>query len=240
MIDKDKLFEYCQGFGIYIDSDCFNKLDLYAHLLIEGNKKCNLTTITAPNDILIKHFLDSLTGLSLINSVFSTNDDILMVDIGSGAGFPGIVLALADKRINLTVIDSSLKRIDFLSELSSRLGLDVDCVHSRAEDAGHNALYRERFDISVSRAVAQLNVLSEYCVPFLKVNGYFLAYKGKSVLSELEASENSFKLLNCSLVHNESFTLPDESDRSLLLYKKTSATDLKYPRRSSKITKAPL
>jgi len=166
-----------------------DKFDLYLNLLLEWNKKMNLTAITEPADIRAKHFADSLTCL---DTGYIKDGDSL-VDVGTGAGFPGVPIKLVNDSIKLTLIDSLNKRITFLKNLCAQLEIEADCIHIRAEDAGKSKLYKERFDISVSRAVANMSVLSAYNLPLVKVGGYFLAMKGKNIDEELEAAKPVIK-----------------------------------------------
>ena len=212
------------------------QFEIYAKLLIEWNKKMNLTTILAPKDIAIKHFLDSLLVLDAYNLPKNAN----IIDVGTGAGFPGVPLKIVRPDINLTLLDSLNKRLIFLEALISCLNIDANLVHSRAENAGKMMNFRECFDVVVSRAVAPLNVLLEYCAPFVRINGYFLALKGSKACLELNNSKCAQKYLNLAFVDNKKFSLVDENDRNIMAFKKISKISDIYPRNSSKISKNPL
>lgn len=212
------------------------QFELYTKLLIEWNKKINLTAILNPKDIAIKHFLDSL----LVLDAYELPENANVIDVGTGAGFPGIPLKIVRPDIKLTLLDSLNKRLTFLKSLLSCLDIYADLVHSRAEDAGKKAEYREKFDVVVSRAVAPLNILLEYCAPFIKINGVFLALKGSNAHLELINSKNAQEFLNLKLFDNKSFSLISENDRNIIIFKKFSEVPSIYPRNSSKISKSPL
>lgn len=213
-----------------------DQFEEYAKLLLEWNEKINLTAIVDVKEIAIKHFLDSL----LVMKVYEIPQGATVIDVGTGAGFPGIPLKIVRPDINLILLDSLKKRLIFLDFLTSSLKIDVNLVHSRAEDAAKSATFRESFDVAVARAVAPLNILLEYCVPFVKMNGVFLALKGSNVNEELKKSQNAQKCLNVEAVDIKKFSLVDENDRSIVVLKKLSKVSNIYPRHSSKISKKPL
>ena len=167
------------------------EFEKYMNLLLEWNEKINLTAITQPEEVKIKHFEDSLTCLK--SGYIKDGDKV--VDVGTGAGFPGLPIKIENNNVKLTLMDSLNKRINFLKEVSSQLNLDAECIHIRAEEAGKNKLYREKYDVAVSRAVAKLSVLAEYCLPLVKKGGYMLAMKGKDIDAELEEAKPLIKLL---------------------------------------------
>lgn len=213
------------------------KFEDYARILVEWNEKINLTAITEPKEIAVKHFIDSLTVLKSFNIKKSSS----MIDVGTGAGFPSVPLKIMRDDINLTLLDSLNKRINFLSQLCESLDIKAQTIHSRAEDAGRNPSYREKFDIAVSRAVANLPSLCEYCIPFVKKGGAFIAMKGKDGLSELEAAKNAIGILGAKCSdENDYITLPDGEKRIIFIIKKLQFTPEKYPRRGVKINKNPL
>lgn len=212
------------------------QFNTYAKLLIEWNKKINLTAILDPKEIFLKHFLDSL----LILDAYEIPPHATIIDIGTGAGFPGVPLKIVRPDINLTLLDSLNKRLNFLKELSSCLKIEFNIVHSRAEDAAKKLIFREKFDVVVSRAVASLNILLEYSVPFAKVGGFFLALKGSQAETELFESTNAQKCLNVELFSIKKFSLANKNDRSILVFKKISENSSIYPRNSAKILKKPL
>ncbi len=212
------------------------QLNLYGNLLIEWNQKINLTAITEPEDVVIKHFLDCL----LFFKDVKVPKNAKVIDVGTGAGFPGVVLKIARPDIQLTLLDSLNKRIVFLNELLNALNLTATTVHSRAEEGGQKSDFREQFDIACARAVAPLNVLSEYCVPFVKTGGSFVALKGPSGKDELEGAKNALKLLGCQNGNVYYEKLPSGEERTIITAKKISQTPPKYPRISAKISKQPL
>lgn len=184
----DFLKEYIQNIGIELNQDKINKLINYYELLIEKNKVMNLTAITEYKDVVIKHFADSLSIIKAVNMSEVTN----IIDIGTGAGFPGMVLKIVFPDVKITLLDSLNKRVNFLNEVITGLQLkDINAIHGRAEDYAHNDIYREKYDLCVSRAVANLSTLSEYCIPYVKVGGKFVSYKA----GECEEEINSAKKL---------------------------------------------
>lgn len=229
------LASLCEGF-YDLSEETANRLERYAELLIEWNKKINLTAITDPDEIIIKHFYDCL--LILKHNEIPKNARI--IDVGTGAGFPGLVLKIARPDIKVALLDGLNKRLLFLNEVVNELGLEVETLHSRAEDAGKRLEYREKYDIATARAVARLNVLSEYCMPFIKEGGSFIAMKGPTAPEELEASLVAIKKLGGDKATAINETLPDGSSRVFLKIKKISQTPPQFPRISAKISKKPL
>lgn len=209
----------------------------YYELLIEKNKVMNLTAITEFKEVVNKHFIDSL---SLIKVYQPTKEKIL--DLGTGAGFPGIPLKIVFPEIDILLLDSLNKRLLFLDEVIQKLNLiKIKTLHGRAEDYGKDSMYREKFDICVSRAVAKLSSLSEYCLPFVKTNGYFISYKSGKIEDELSISKNAFQILGAKVEKVEEFRLPDtDIDRTLVVLKKYKATPPNYPRSAGKPSKEPL
>jgi len=212
-----------------------NKLEKYAELLIEYNKKFNLTAITKLEEIYLKHFYDSLTLIKVID----LDKELKVLDIGTGAGFPGIVLKIFYPKLELTLLDSNNKKITFLNEVTKELGLEkLKCIHGRAEELSKE--FREYFDIVTSRAVASLRILTELAVPYTKVNGYFIALKGKAE-EELKEAESTIKKLDCKIEEKEKFILPDNtSERTIIKIKKEKTTPSIYPRKYDKIIKQAL
>ena len=205
----------------------------YMDLLLEWNEKINLTAITEPKEVEIKHFEDSLTCLK--SGYIKDGDKV--VDVGTGAGFPGMVVKLARPDLKVTLLDGHKKRFIFLEDLQNTLGVKCNNLHGRAEEAIKNL--REQFYIATARAVAPLNILSEYCLPYVKVGGYFVAMKAE-IKEELEAAKVAIKTLGGEIERIETFRLSDQSLRTLIFIKKISQTPPKYPRISAKITKQPL
>ena len=217
------------------------QFEAYGALLVEWNEKMNLTAITDPEEVLEKHFLDSISGVSFLKDMMEEEEEpVKLIDVGTGAGFPGIPLKILCPEADLTLLDALQKRIGFLQEVISELGLEqVHCVHDRAEDAAQKEEYREQFDMAVSRAVASLPVRLEYCTPFVREDGLFLAYKGPSMMEELAASQNAMRKLSVEmgLLHQE---MALENDHFIGVFVKTGQTSLQYPRKQSKIKNDPL
>ena len=208
------------------------KFDAYYKLLAEWNEKINLTAITQYDEVFVKHFEDSLYGADLIPN------NAALCDVGSGAGFPGIPLNIVRSDVNVTLIDSLNKRINFLQTVAEELNLNINCIHIRAEDAGRSTM-RESFDVVCARAVARLNTLCEYCLPLVKVGGVFLAYKSVAD-EEVKESQNAIKLLGGRIEEVKKFNLSNGDGRSIVVIKKISATPQKYPRGKGKERSLPL
>ncbi len=219
--------------NIIIDEEKSNLLKKYYNFLVEYNKKTNLTSIIEYEEVLLKHFYDSLTPTKTINFL----DIESVIDIGTGAGFPGVVLKIFYPHLNLTLLDSNNKKIDFLKELTSILDLkEITFIHSRAEELNQ----REKYDLVIARAVKNLDILLEICLPLVKINGHFIAMKGDSS-KEIQENEKVIDLLGCELEKELTFELPiEKSKRSIIKIIKKSKTDNKYPRPYSQIIKKPL
>ncbi len=208
------------------------QLALYFELLVKGNEKMNLTAIVSPEDAVDKHFVDSLLALPHLQQFARC------IDVGTGAGFPGIPLLIARPDLNMTLLDSLNKRVQFLQDTLHELHLHAQCVHARAEDAAKGAPHRERYDIALSRAVAPLPVLLELTAPFLKVGGVSICYKGKNAEEEIESAGNAAKILGLSL-SVVPFSMP-YGERALVLAKKTAPTPRAYPRKAGEAARKPL
>lgn len=213
---------------------------LYFKMLIEVNEHVNLTRITEEDEVYLKHFYDSITPLFTFGAVFK--DGATLCDVGAGAGFPSIPLKILKPGLKVTIVDSLQKRLNFLKDLISELGLtDVELVHGRAEDVGQNKLYRERFDIVTARAVARMSVLSEYCLPLVKKDGYFVALKGPKAEDELDDGKKALEVLGGKLIKDEGLTLPtSEEERTLVLVQKVKSTPKKYPRQAGTPRRKPI
>lgn len=210
----------------------------YYEMLVEWNQVMNLTGITEYGEVMKKHFIDSL---SLVK-IYDTSRECSVIDVGTGAGFPGLALKIAFPQMKVTLLDSLNKRIRFLDAVIAELGLEgVTAVHGRAEDFARPDRLREQFDLCVSRAVANLSSLSEYCIPFVKTGGCFISYKSEKVSEELAASKNAVFLLGGQFERSEEFTLPDSDIyRNLICIRKVHPTAKKYPRKAGLVTKEPL
>lgn len=235
MIDKNRLSELCREIGVAIDAEALERFELFASLLVEKNKVLNLTAITDPEGIAVKHFADSLTALKMIDLTSGAR----VIDVGTGGGFPGIPLLIARPEIKLTMLDSTQKKLAFVSESVEKLGLQANIVHARAEEAGQGDM-RDSYDFAVSRAVAAMNVLCEYCLPFVKVGGTFCAMKGAKGKEELDDARKAIGILSGEVQRTETLLLADGGERTLVNIKKISHTPTKYPRPSAQISKKPL
>lgn len=234
MIDKQRLEEKCSTWNITLTGTQLDQLDAFAQILVDYNQKVNLTAITDPEGIEDKHFLDSL--------LFASQPEVAgrMVDVGAGAGFPGIVTKIFKPELELTLMEPTGKRVEFLKYACAQLGLTgVEFAKERAEEAARK-VWREQFDIASARAVAALPVLSEYCLPLVKVGGVFIAMKGPEADAEAKAAVNALKKLGGKYRETRQFTLPDGSARGLVVCEKISQTPTVYPRNGGKIAKKPL
>ncbi|MDO4607958.1 MAG: 16S rRNA (guanine(527)-N(7))-methyltransferase RsmG [Clostridia bacterium] len=238
MIDFNiqKIVPLCESFGLSLDDTAIKRLNIYGNMLIEWNQKMNLTAITEPEEVLFKHFYDCLLFFKNVKVAKGAK----VIDVGTGAGFPGVVLAIARPDIKLTLLDGLNKRLVFLNELLNALELDATTVHMRAEDGGKNPLYREQFDIACARAVAALPVLCEYCIPFVNVGGQFVAMKGSSAADEVKNAQNAYKILGCEKPTLICENLREGEPRAFIVSKKLSQTPPKYPRIGGKISKSAL
>ncbi len=232
----EKIVPDLNGFGLTLDETAIERLNLYGNLLISWNEKMNLTAITEPNDVLYKHFYDCLLFFKNVK----VQESAKIIDVGTGAGFPGLVLKIARPDIKLTLLDGLNKRLVFLNAVLEELGLDGETVHSRAEDLGKNPKYREKFDIATARAVSNLPVLCEYCIPFVKQGGLFVAMKGANGKEEAECAKNALKVLGAEKPTIICETLGEEEQRTFIISKKISQTPTKYPRMGGKIAKSAL
>lgn len=238
LYDTSQFEKDLKSLGIDLSERQINQFIRYYEMLIEWNGFMNLTGITEYEEVLKKHFIDSLT----LVKVFDVFRACTVIDVGTGAGFPGLALKIAFPDMQMTLLDSLNKRIHFLDAVIEELGLEgVRTLHGRAEDHARPGQLRESFDLCVSRAVANLASLSEYCLPFVKVGGRFVSYKSEKAAEELAASKNAICLLGGKISGNETFTLPDSDiSRSLICIEKVQHTSGKYPRKAGIPTKEPL
>jgi 16S rRNA (guanine527-N7)-methyltransferase len=230
------LVDGAKSFGVDIDYESANKFMVFANLLIEWNKKFNLTSITNIKDIILKHFLDSL---SIFPDICSTRGK--MIDIGAGAGFPGIPLRIAIDNANMLLVDSIGKKVVFMNEAIKHLGLsNVNALKARAEELGRDREYREKYDAAFARAVSSLPVIIEYCLPFLKTGGVFIAMRGKCV-EDIRHSGKALKELGGEIEEIRNIILPSSDiERTILKARKVRQTSRKYPRKTGKPTISPI
>lgn len=234
MIDKVRFSNLCEQHGILLDDVMLERFDTYARLLVEWNEMMNLTAITEPKEIELKHFLDSL----MLIKYYDLQNVSKAIDVGAGAGFPSMPILIYKPDIEFTLLDSLNKRLTFLSTVNNELGLDAKLVHSRAEVSGQEENYREKFDLVTARAVAPMNVLSEYCIPFVKEGGAFVALKGSN--DDVSEASNAIEVLGGRLESNISYELGGTEPRTIAVVRKISQTPTQYPRKSKKISTKPL
>ena len=235
---RDYLQEAAEAYGLCLTERMVEQFTLYYELLLEWNEKINLTAITEPKEVAIKHMIDSLSCLD--EKVFPEGASV--IDVGTGAGFPGIPLKIFRPDLKLTLLDSLNKRIKFLQEVVDRLELsEVQCIHGRAEEGARNKALREKFDVAVSRAVARLQVLAEYCMPFVGVGGYFVALKGMKYAQESQEGQRAVKMLGGKDCRAVPVHLPSLEDKRAVLYiQKLKNTPKVYPRKAGTPDKNPL
>ncbi len=234
----DRFIHGIESLNLNLTEKQINQFIQFYELLVEKNKVMNLTGITEWEEVVQKHFLDSLT-LIRISNVEKLNS---LIDVGTGAGFPGIPLKIAFPNLNITLMDSLNKRIKFLQEVIEKCGLEnIEVIHSRAEDLARKDEYREMYDICVSRAVANLSSLSEYCLPFVKVGGQFVSYKSGAVEDEVKNAKKAIQILGGELNQVDKFSLPDSDiSRALVVIHKVKNCGKKYPRKAGIVTSNPL
>ena len=230
MKENEKYFDF------HFSVEQLEQFFAYMNLLIEWNEKMNLTAIVEPNEIILKHFIDSITILKEIDN----NSKI--IDVGTGAGFPGVPLSIMNPTLKITLADSLNKRLIFLQEVVNQLGLkNIEIIHARAEELGKNKKYRENFDAATSRAVANLSTLSEYLIPLVKVGGKIISMKAGGAQEEIEAAKKAIKILGGEIEEIEEFKLPQtEIERTIILIKKEEHTPNKYPRKAGVPSKEPI
>ncbi|MCC0637693.1 MULTISPECIES: 16S rRNA (guanine(527)-N(7))-methyltransferase RsmG [unclassified Clostridioides] len=227
-----------KNFNIDTNDDMLQKFKTYRDILVDWNQKMNLTGIEDEKEVYIKHFLDSISAVK--NGYIKNGMSI--IDVGTGAGFPGIPLKICLEELELTLLDSLNKRISFLEEVARALELEgIKFIHGRAEDFGKDEKYREKYDIATARAVAGLPILMEFCVPFVKVGGYFICLKGPNANLELEESKKAIDILGLEFVEKIDVELPEiDLNHNILVFKKIHETPVKYPRKAGKPAKNPI
>lgn len=227
-----------EALGIDLTEKQIQQFISYYEKLVEWNEMMNLTAITEYDEVMKKHFIDSMTLIK----AFDVNQSASVIDVGTGAGFPGLVLKIAFPNLKITLLDSLNKRIQFLNEVIGNLGLDgVETIHGRAEDFAKPGKLREKYDLCVSRAVANLSTLSEYCLPFVKEKGLFISYKSEKVQDEMVKADKAISILGGKIEKQVEFTLPDSDIyRNLFIIRKVKKTPAKYPRKAGLPSKEPL
>lgn len=234
LLKYKELAEMFSAEGIEITPEQYEKLAVYARMLVEWNEKMNLTGITDPRGIALKHFLDSIIPLKMMGLPKASS----LIDVGTGAGFPGLPMKIYHPDLKLTLLDSLNKRVNFLSAVCEETGISAKCVHERAEEGGRKPEFREKYDIAAARAVAAMPVLTEYCLPYVKVGGIFCALKGPN--EDHKAGEKAVKTLGGEISDVKEYSLPDGDRRTLIIVKKVAPTPEKYPRNGGQISKKPI
>lgn len=231
--DYDFCCDLFKKYELDLPSEVYGKLEIYADFLVKYNENVNLTAIIDGREIFVKHFLDSILLLKYVD--IPSNSSI--IDVGTGAGFPSVPMKIYRPDLKITLLDSLNKRINFLQQLCEMTQIDAEFIHGRAEDYGKESQYREKFDFSCARAVANLSVLSEYCIPFVKIGGYFISMKGPNEI--IDESNKAVELLGGKIKSDIQYSLENDT-RRIIAIEKISQTPTKYPRNSSQIKKKPL
>lgn len=233
---ENKLQNLSKEINVLLNEEQLDKFYKYMNLLLEWNEKMNLTAITDEDGIILKHFVDSLTVLEYLK------DSKSIIDVGTGAGFPGIPISIMNNDKNIVLMDSLNKRINFLNDVVQKLNLDnVRTIHSRAEDLGQNNMYRQMYDVVISRAVANLTTLVEYMLPLTKIGGMCICMKGQEIVDEIKNSEYAIELLGGEIETIDEFCLPNsEMKRNIIIIRKIKNTDRKYPRKAGMPSKEPI
>ncbi len=233
---KQNMKQYAKKIGIVLEEEQIEQFYQYEKLLLIWNEKINLTAITKPEEIILKHFIDSITIAKYIGA------NKTLIDVGTGAGFPGIPLKIIRKDIQITLLDSLNKRVQFLNEIIKQLELkEIETIHGRVEEFGKNKKYREKFDYATSRAVANLTTLSEYLLPLVKIEGKCICMKGSTVKEEIDQSQKAIAILGGKIEEIEAFQLPESDiDRHIVLLRKIKQTPAKYPRKPGTPSKEPI
>jgi 16S rRNA (guanine527-N7)-methyltransferase len=227
-----------EAIGIHLSEEQLNQFKLYYDMLLEKNKVMNLTAITEHDDVINKHFVDSI----MLGKLHCLSESLSVIDVGTGAGFPGIPLKIAYPKLRVTLLDSLNKRVIFLKEVIEALQLEgIEAIHSRAEDGARNPQYREKFDLCVSRAVSNLSTLSEYCIPFVKKGGYFISYKSVQIEDEINQAKNAIKILGGAIDRTETMVIPDtDVQRQFVFVQKKASTPKQFPRKAGTAAKTPI
>lgn len=235
---REEIIIKAKEIGVKVSAEQAEKLQTYLDMLLERNEVMNLTAITDPHEAVVKHFVDSMTLLKAVE----IKKGAKLVDVGTGAGFPGLPIKIMRPDIELTLLDSLNKRLKFLQEVCEKIGVEASFVHKRAEEAGRDVKLRESFDIATARAVANMNTLAEYCIPLIKMKGIFAAMKGPGLNDEMLLAKKAISTLGCKVIKTIPFTLPDaeHSERAIAVMQKTMYTPKTYPRHGGTITKKPL
>lgn len=236
MLNKNLFYETIKPFEIKIDDEVFSRLDKFAEMLIETNKSFNLTAIKEPDDVTVKHFADCLAIFKYVD----IPENAKIIDVGTGAGFPGLVLKLTRPDIQMTFLDSTRKKLGFIENVLNECGVKGETVHMRAEEAAQLSKYREQFDFATARAVAALPILSEYCLPFVKVGGSFVSMKSAESNEEIGEAKKAIGIIGGKIQEDIVFDLVENMPRRIIKIKKNSQTPTKYPRPSAQIAKKPL
>lgn len=251
-MNRDTFSQIIEKINVSLSEEQLNQLDQYYHILVEWNEFMNLTGITEYDQVLVKHFADSLAVKKAIDDLagkdskikksLDLNSSIRIMDVGTGAGFPGLPLKIAYPKTQVVLLDSLNKRIKFLNEVITQLGLNsIEAIHGRAEEYARNVDYREQSDLVVSRAVANLATLVEYCLPYTKVGGYFISYKSGDIEEEAIKAEKAVRLLGGEIAHIYKFQLPESDiDRSFVIIRKITKTAKKFPRKAGLPGKEPI
>ena len=236
--DLTKFIAGIDAMQVHLDDHQISQFVTYYEILVEWNQFMNLTAITDFDEVCTKHFIDSI---SLCNAI-DCNKEYSVIDVGTGAGFPGIPLKIAFPSLKITLLDSLGKRVKFLNEVIGKLGLkNIEAIHGRAEDFAKPDLLREKYDLCVSRAVANLSTLSEYCLPYVKPDGFFISYKSEKIADEINVAENAIEILGGEVYDQKEFMLPfSDIYRNLFMIKKVRNTPKKYPRKAGLPSRQPL
>ncbi|MBE6785502.1 MAG: 16S rRNA (guanine(527)-N(7))-methyltransferase RsmG [Ruminococcaceae bacterium] len=235
-ISKSLLKEKAALYGVGLDEKALERFDIYARLLVEWNEKINLTAITEPDEIVIKHFVDSLSIFSAVDIPVGSR----VIDVGTGAGFPGVAMLIARPDLDITLMDSTNKKLNVIRDMLENIGLEANVVHKRAEEAGQSKDFRESYDFATARAVSNLRDLSEFCLPFVKVGGTFISMKSAKADEEIEEGKKAISVLGGRIREKKTFNLEAAGERTVILIEKSSSTPAKYPRPSAKMAKNPI